>query len=176
MPLLGLVILGGIVFLIRKLRPEDPTVKDSPQFARALDIWMPVVLTRTRSPRAVKRFVNRVRYYAMCEAPPEPASTWRARLANLLRRRQRSTERTAAPRLPEELLVALGAINESRPEFLPKGDAIDLQMAFGDHLSDWPDGAAGAAIEEHAKAFGQFAPRAPEIELFRRLAAGVTVR
>ena len=166
----------ALVLLIHALRPEDPTVRDSPQFARALDIWVPVVLTRTRSPRAVKRFVNRVRYYAMCEAPPEPAPAWRQRIAGLLRQARRSSATAAAPRLPEELLVALGAIHESRPEFLAKGDALDPQMVQGDRLPGWADGPAGAAIEEHAKAFGGFSPEASDIDLFRRLAAGVTVR
>jgi hypothetical protein len=85
-------------------------------------------------------------------------------------------EATAAPRLPEELLVALGAINESKPELLANGDALDLQPVPGDDAPGWPDGPAGAAIEEHAKAFGRFTPGASEIELFRRLAAAATVR
>jgi hypothetical protein len=175
-PLLGLVLLGGLVLLIHALRREDPVVRDSKDFSDALDIWVPVVLARTRSPRAVKRFVNRVRYYAMCEARPEPTPTWRERLLELLGRRQRSFPTSPTARLPETLLVALGAIREWRPEMLATAEALEVQMTFGDHPPGWPDETVSIAVQRHAEAFGGFSPQASEIERFRAVAAGVTVR
>ena len=127
-PLAALGVLGGLVLLMHVLRREDPVVRDSKDFSDALDIWVPVLLTRTRSPRAVKRFVNRVRYYAMCEARPEPTPTWRERLLELLGRIPQSSLTTPTTRLPETLLVALGAIREWRPEMLATADALDVQM------------------------------------------------
>ena len=175
-PLAALGVLGGLVLLLHVLRREDPVVRDSKDFSDALDIWVPVLLTRTRSPRAVKRFVNRVRYYAMCEARPEPTPTWKVRLLELLGRTPQSSLTTPTTRLPETLLVALGAIREWRPEMLATADALDVQMTLGDHPPGWPDETVSSAVQRHAEAFGGFSPQASEIERFRAVAAGVTVR
>jgi KAP family P-loop domain len=173
MPLAGFIALGGAVLLVHALRREDPVVRDSKDFSDALDIWVPVVLTRTRSPRAVKRFVNRVRYYAMCETPPEPTPTWKERLSALFGPEPSSSPATQTASLPETLLVALGAIKEWRPEMLTTADALDVQMTLDDHP---PDKTVSSAVQRHAEAFGGFSPAAPQVERFIAVAAGVTVR
>src|SRR5262249_5777406 len=49
---------------LKRLNPE-PIVSDSPEFIDALRIWVDGVSARRETPRAVKRFVNRLRFMAM---------------------------------------------------------------------------------------------------------------
>jgi hypothetical protein len=175
MPLVGLVVLGGLVLLIHALRREDPVVRDSKNFNDALDIWVPVVLARTRSPRAVKRFVNRVRYYAMREAQPEPTPTWTERLAGLFRRGRQSPLTAAAPRLPETMLVALAAIHQWKPEALSASDGVDFEQLLGLQPGSSED-EVFSALSTHHQAFGDLKPGEPVLQRFREIAAGVTVR
>jgi hypothetical protein len=50
--------------LLKRLDPE-PLVTDSPEFIDALRIWVRGISVRRQTPRAVKRFVNRLRFMAM---------------------------------------------------------------------------------------------------------------
>ena len=59
---------------------------------------------------------------------------------------------------------------------LATADALDVQMTLGDHPPGWPDETVSSAVQRHAEAFGGFSPQASEIERFRAVAAGVTVR
>jgi hypothetical protein len=175
MPLAGLVAPGGLVLLIHALRREDPVVRDSKDFRDALDIRVPVVLARTRSPRAVKRFVNRVRYYAMCEARPEPTPTWRERLTGFFGRGRQSRPLAALTRLPESMLVALAAIHQWRPEALSASDGVDFEQLLGLQPGSSED-EVFSALSTHHQAFGEFKPGDPVLQRFREIAAGVTVR
>ncbi|HLM44213.1 MAG TPA: P-loop NTPase fold protein, partial [Myxococcaceae bacterium] len=49
------------------LFPRDVVVRDSQPFIDALHIWRPVIMLNHRTPRSIKRFLNRVRFYAMCQ-------------------------------------------------------------------------------------------------------------
>jgi hypothetical protein len=54
-------------------RQDDPDILgDSPDFRNAFATWAPLVLARRGSPRAVKRFANRMRYLV---ADPEGTAT-----------------------------------------------------------------------------------------------------
>ena len=55
---------GDIVTSFRRLlsRPDD--VQDSPAFEKALEIWSKVVVYDNPTPRTLKRFLNRLRYFA----------------------------------------------------------------------------------------------------------------
>ena len=110
-------------------------VKDSPKFVDVLTIWHPLVFARSSTPRSVKRFMNRVRYLAMrqrrqTESPP----AWR----RLLRRPLPPAEpgdaagaegahNNSAIPIPDELLVALAAIQHFRPRWLTNGEALLTQ-------------------------------------------------
>jgi hypothetical protein len=59
--LAGLLLAGRSVLLVASGGVE----RDSPSFETALRIWHPLVTAKTNSPRAAKRFLNRVRYIAM---------------------------------------------------------------------------------------------------------------
>jgi photosystem II stability/assembly factor-like uncharacterized protein len=93
----------------------EPTLQDSPAFRVALRAWAPYVASRRTTPRAFKKFLNRVRYYAMRQRAAEPSPT---RLGRLL---DRVMGRTREPGLrdgsiPEEVLVALAALHECEPQ------------------------------------------------------------
>ncbi len=72
-------------------RREPAVVYDSDEFSRALDAWVPWILAKRDTPRALKRFINHVRYVAM---------------------RERAESRSGAPegKLDEQQLVALASL------------------------------------------------------------------
>lgn len=94
---IAVIVLVGIWVM---MRGRDDIQYDSSTFERALGIWLPLASRRRETPRAVKRFVNRTRYFAM-------------RL-----RDEREISKTA--RDDEATIVALSAILQINP------DAIDL--------------------------------------------------
>ena len=74
-PLLALLLVFaiGVAIAVYIWRQQEDRIQDSPAFTKALRIWHPLVRARTnsprRSPRQIKRFINRVRYLAMaCES------------------------------------------------------------------------------------------------------------
>jgi hypothetical protein len=58
-----LLLILGFQFLPRLQR--EPIVSDGPQFKNALEIWIDGISQTRETPRAVKRFVNRLRFMAM---------------------------------------------------------------------------------------------------------------
>lgn len=66
--LLGLGIVGWLV--VAFLRRDAQEVRDSPAFARALDIVLPLVYRAHATPRSIKRFQNRMRYLSVRLNPP----------------------------------------------------------------------------------------------------------
>jgi photosystem II stability/assembly factor-like uncharacterized protein len=128
---LGLVLtLSLMAWLLIPVEPSQ--VHDSPAFSQALKSWSPVLYSSLRTPRSAKKFLNRVRYLAMLQrkAPPPSAPidrvlTWvgersasvRAILARLFPRRPPPTE-AASEKIPENVLVALSVIRETRPAWL----------------------------------------------------------
>lgn len=119
--LLGIGVLGVGVWRLAEL----PAVveNDSPAFTAALERWHPVVFGRRSTPRAVKRFLNRVRCLAMLqrsvEEEPAGGSDPLARLRRRLRRGPTQTAAPATDAIPEEILVALAAIDYSFPSSDP---------------------------------------------------------
>src|SRR6202035_63449 len=102
--LLGLAAGVALSLLLR----SSLVTRDSPAFERALATWHPLLFAKHNTPRALKRYVNRVRYLAMLQRPRGEEATWLHRLA-ILRRPPATTTMTTTP-LPEEVLVALSAI------------------------------------------------------------------
>lgn len=115
--------LAGLMMMIRRVLIERPelVVKDSPTFTQALDIWYRLVAAPPHNtPRAAKRFLNRVRYLAMRQRPQwDMPSLWQRVLAPA----RDGARPAAAPaagaqadqRIPESLLVALAAIHQYDP-------------------------------------------------------------
>jgi photosystem II stability/assembly factor-like uncharacterized protein len=161
-------------------RRTDLVVEDSPEFQRALGIWHPIVAARCGTPRALKRFVNRLRYLAMLQRPPRPAATLGRGLLALLSRAGKRVRGRAreAPRtepgpggpLPEATLVALSAAEALDPRFPQE----PLQMAQLREAS--LESAFEEARQEHTEAFGSWQDVEDARERFARLVLGVKAR
>lgn len=98
---------------------------DSQQFTDAMEkVWYPVVLAKQNTPRAAKRFVNRVRYLAMRQRGfEERTSTWE-RILFPDRLRDPARSRDWEP-IPEPLLVALAALEQMQPQWVYDDKAFD---------------------------------------------------
>jgi photosystem II stability/assembly factor-like uncharacterized protein len=65
------IVLGAAPLLLLSLmivRRGTPPIRDSPRFTTALEIWSDVIHAAHRTPRAVKRFANRARFFALYRA------------------------------------------------------------------------------------------------------------
>lgn len=121
---------AAVVALV-SLRPErgprTKPINDSQRFTKALETWLPLIQASNESPRAVKRFSNRVRLYALRERPVEEVSPdrvvvtrdprswwnwWKSAWWNAAGRKQ--FELQDCPH-QEDLLVAVAAIEELCP-------------------------------------------------------------
>ncbi len=120
LPILGVFMLAGWWALSQ--RPEL-IVKDSTDFRDALAAWHPVIHRAAPTPRELKRFLNRVRYFAMRQRPQEENSTvWQ----QIVRRFQGKATPQVSPaasdskdrRIPEDLLVALAALHQFKEELV----------------------------------------------------------
>jgi len=136
--ILLLIVLVGLG-IWRLSIPPGVVLHDSPDFETALRTWHPLVFSYRNTPRSIKRFLNRVRYLAMLQRKQgaEPAR-WASFLSWLLRRPvgvPKLTEGGSAlpAPIPEEVLVALAAIDHCHPEWLRDGSFF---RAPQDTLSD----------------------------------------
>jgi photosystem II stability/assembly factor-like uncharacterized protein len=106
-------------------------VHDSPEFLDALVAWYPLLHSTSPTPRSTKRFLNRVRFYAMGQRAVEPPHSrfdgLLARRPRWLRRRRGAGVAASGPRpdvtgeegsIPEEVLVGLTAVQHTHPEWL----------------------------------------------------------
>ncbi|WP_172203432.1 P-loop NTPase fold protein [Niveibacterium sp. COAC-50] len=150
------------------VRRPSPVVRDSPAFRDALAIWNPVVATALRTPRAVKRYQNRVRYLAMMARNSRRAPTLRDELRMwLLRRHEALVPLASSDPSPE--LVAIGALDKAVAGWESAGSPAEvLARVESTELRD----ALKAAFDAHAKRFDLAAVRS-FVPQFRRLATGV---
>lgn len=126
--LASLLVVGVGIWLLTTL--PEVEVRDSPEFLAALRRCYPLLHGEAATPRSVKRFLNRVRFYAMGQRPSVPP---RSRLSAALRWLPRwwpgqatgeAEPAAAAPpssssgAIPEEVLVALTAVQHTHPEWL----------------------------------------------------------
>ena len=145
-------------------------VKDSPKFVEALTVWHPLVFARSSTPRSVKRFMNRVRYLAMRQRrQKDDPPAWR----RLLRRfaaaeetdaagSEKATLNNSAAPIPDELLVALAAIQHYKASWLlspgilfsaPSRTAARAKLSeAGISTADWD--LLQTVKGEHARKFG----------------------
>jgi len=115
---------------------------DSPKFIEALEIWYPLVIERQGTPRAVKRWMNRVRYLATREMPASELRSPFERFADWYVAR---TQGKVAPpegavaggaekqpeKIPEEIVVALAAIHEFDSGILTGAPHFDFLQNVG---------------------------------------------
>ena len=115
------VVLILLVAIWVMMRGRDDIQYDSNTFKDALQIWLPLAAQRRETPRAIKRFVNRTRYFAM-------------RLRD---------ERNASNSDPdsEATIVALSAIHQIDPDVISKPaeqivDSLTVGLATNDDFDD----------------------------------------
>lgn len=105
---------------LRMRIPPEIVVEDSVNFKQALYDWRSFLFRSSTTPRMLKRFVNRVRFYAM----RQPGHTRRRSGLLMGRAAIRIPERDTATStgLPEDILVALSAIEYFHPEWVGDPD------------------------------------------------------
>jgi hypothetical protein len=148
LPMIAMItfILVVILFGLFQL-PPDPEVADSREFADALKIWHPWVIIKRQTPRSIKRYKNRVRYFAMrLRSDEEPQPAWK-RILQWLQGSSADKSADAQPSagepshadrsageessidkasLQEPLLVALGAIHHCNNHWIENDDLFKL--------------------------------------------------
>jgi len=170
----------AVGFVVFRLRKSLHQVSDSTAFVQALRIWTPVVQQWRSTPRAIKRFGNRVRYLAMLQQSEgfdeSGFDEFRRRLPAWLQRiytpTSTPTTSTTTSSLEvgsanaEHRLVALGALHavygtDWRQRLIPSGPG-KLETAVD------------SAIERYTKAVHAiWPPTDEELDIFERSLKGV---
>jgi len=101
-----------ISLLISRLRGTERIVKDSSKFIDALRIWHPWVTLNRQTPRAIKRYLNRVRYIAMRYREETSTEEQQTVFDKLLKKKTEILEevKNEDDTIDEPNLVALSAI------------------------------------------------------------------
>jgi hypothetical protein len=125
-PLLALLLVGwwtaGRVLTVR-----EAVVEDSADFREALRIFNQAIFAASPTPRGVKRFENRLRYFAMRSRGDDRPPDWIDHLFGRLGHRVRTEEPRQEVDIPEPTLVALGAIAGVAPEILRRASGNGKQ-------------------------------------------------
>jgi hypothetical protein len=141
--------------IYRLLLPPLRLEKDSPAFKDALAFWHPLVFVATPTPRALKRYLNRVRYLAMQDRG-EDASAAGAKAGD------------AKGKMPEAILVALAAMHHS---------GFDVSSPFRDFMIGEPGRwlAMPSHLQTYLRLEDNVVPLRRWHRRFTRLARGVHV-
>ena len=186
--LLGLLALAAGVLVAASRRHQE--VRDSQDFRAALRTWAELVRLKRNTPRAIKRFGNRLRFFEMLQQGQDKDRsvldgwwlrwrTWRQQ-----RRRPQDGEGSDKPaptaaastqdgkRLATPQLVVLSALQEVF------GDeweiAVNQLRPSGDATGSGPLVVAQRLLDEHLLNFNTtWPPSLDELAVFRRLLAGV---
>ena len=162
----------------RRLRGVPETVRDSETFRSALDIWSDVIVRDDPTPRTLKRFINRLRYFAaMLHAEHGAGFDWR-REANLvalaaLHHLDVDIPLSVIPGQPDLFQQDGGVANASRGSGVDDGEAdhtrseriLEACRSHADPRS-W-ETEPGVRVES------PWPPDESEIDQFRKLCAGI---
>ncbi len=146
--------------LMNSLRRAEVVGRDSEDFNRALKAWHPLIISKRATPRALKRFLNRVRFFAMGKYKSREGF--------------------------EAILVALSALHHVNKEWLNEEklfnakldiSKLDLPAATQQDQKnlDMQKQALAEALERHINEGFQWPPSDTDRELFKQLSAGVHV-
>ena len=172
--------------------PPDPEIEDSEDFADALKIWHPWVIIKRQTPRSIKRYKNRVRYFAMrLRSDDEPQPAWRRLMQRLKGSSadKNAEEESSADETPlqEPLLVALGAIHHCNNHWIEDDDLFRLvkEMKINELYDESADDGMhkpsqeeiqelADAIRYHASSFpGLWPPNDAQRRKFIKLSKGI---
>jgi hypothetical protein len=141
-----LVALAGAGVWVLTSLPEVE-VHDSDDFTASLEDWYPLLYLDQPTPRSIKRFLNRVRWYAMRQRPVRPPRYRLATLFETLRTwlgriwpaagsedPDREPAEDQAPggsdQIPERILVALASVEHTHPDWLELDELWDNPQQF----------------------------------------------
>jgi len=156
---LGLAVIC-VVYLLQ--RPRRFT-SDSRTFREALAIWHPWIVLVRKTPRSIKRFLNRLRYVAMRLSPEPPLGSIWQRIKSRLGIGKKLNKREAmGNRVPESVLVALGSVYHVNPEWVKDPEALKTLFSAParteNMMQDLPDlmqeEAAANVIQTFQSTFG----------------------
>jgi photosystem II stability/assembly factor-like uncharacterized protein len=167
-----LLVFAGNALL--RLRTQAVEVRDSEDFKNGLKVWTELAAKSRDTPRAIKRWGNRLRYFAMLQQGSAIEETrgqrLRRRFAERIRRRPAGLP-GPAPRptyiLDEARLIAIGAAHEAY------GKEWRTRL---DNAAELPDGySLKDAINRHHRVTGKHWEKIKpeEAEAFERLLAGI---
>jgi len=189
-PMIALLLVAIWLSLFRR---PDPVVRDTEEFKDALRVWQSMIVLKQRTPRSIKRFMNRVRYFSMRHHSmfEKKKYGW---LKNWLSSKSESfrflTDESVASDVEcyirEDMLVALTAIHHGCPELLENNKIIDIK---NDVLKVFYDeGAEGSkqkiskeeeilksCIEEHCAEFKSYMLDDDQLKQFDKLSKGIVV-
>ncbi len=112
-----------LLAMARLLSVREVEVSDSPDFGRAIALWSPVVYAANPTPRGVKRYKNRLRYFAMRLRGDDRPLDW---IDRLFQRREFPMRREPADgdgTIDEATLIAIGALDALDPDLLTQAPA-----------------------------------------------------
>ncbi|HVF28437.1 MAG TPA: P-loop NTPase fold protein, partial [Pyrinomonadaceae bacterium] len=191
MPLLNWVVVAGTFLAAVALgfwaltRRADVVTKDSKDFEDALKIWCPLVYARQKTPRSIKRFMNRVRYLAMRYRPAEEAACtpWQTFLHRVgswfgVKPPDAPPKHAARERI-EPVLVALSAIHHLNPTWIENESqwtaiANETLSVVGGSATDART-LVQQARDAHIKHFGHWDVTGQHREDFLKMLAGIRV-
>jgi photosystem II stability/assembly factor-like uncharacterized protein len=192
-PMIALI---GFIFVIALFGlfqlPPDPEVEDSQEFANALKTWHPWVVIKRQTPRSVKRYKNRVRYFAMrMRSDDDPLPAWK-RLIQRLKKTSADKEAEEELRpdevpLQEPLLVALGAIHHCNNHWIEDDELFKLveEMKISELFDESADDGMHKPSEEQiqklidamnkhaADYYGLWPPKEEQRRKFIKLSKGI---
>ncbi|HYA17380.1 MAG TPA: P-loop NTPase fold protein [Bryobacteraceae bacterium] len=127
----ALLILPLMIWALYRVATWRPDLEpdDSSEFTSAMDAVLPLILSRTPTPRSVKRFVNRVRYIAMRirQRQSDDRPLWRRLLSPT------PPETQKPPSIPDGILVALAALDYWKPS------SLDTDADLTQAVSEWAE-------------------------------------
>ena len=168
--------LGAMAAVIawRLLSSTVQLTRDSDDFRTALGIWLPVVASHRHSPRAIKRFGNRMRYMAMLQQGQTKDDTWwdliRKRWAAQGRSEKSQTTPVGRGVLAESQLLALGSLHACLGMRWR-----DAAVASGNDVLTFPTAVAKGLMIYRDRYEGAWPPSAEELTVFEQLLAGVRI-
>ena len=179
--LIGILVIGAGAH-IAKTKP-GVVVKDSPEFEEALRVWLPLISGKRQTPRAIKRFVNKVRYLAMLQRQQTSNKNLWDRISRLLRvRPSQSTAETLSNedvQIPEASLVALSAIQQFYPLWIQHDQFYKLAS---DNDEDYTEDSIAARnairgrVTEHERQFGDWRATHSYHAQFLSITSGIRTR
>lgn len=166
----------GTSIVLYRLRTSMRHVTDSTTFLEALRVWLPVVQRHRNTPRAIKRFGNRIRYLAMLQQEERldrslfhELRALRKRLMRISEQSRQASKDPCAKAVAEHQLVALGALYDTYGAMWR-----DHLLADRSQDSQGEDAAVHEAIDLYVTSTGAtWPPAEDELEAFERTLKGV---